>query len=1308
MASPDWERHKATILHLYLLENAPLHHVVSYMEEKYHFVKKKNQYEYQFKKWGVKKNVKKTDWQRLRRQLQERAGKQSEITLFGIPLSTSKIRKETQRYTTIPSASEFGKTPSSPQLIDGIMVRAQTPPITEAITWPSLPWFRFKNSILPALRNPTGLLTTFFAALGSEESLSGYDGDSVFKVLFEVSRNPFGLRTAALHLTNSIPDDFASGRQKTEALSRKELSLSLATEMLKLIFFTLSNNNIPYGNEIYLSVHDKLVLHLVEAVSSSNPDILSILFSGRCATTNAIKESVYGSAIREKHYAIISRLLDSGVSPNTKVEGGRYRQCTLRRGKIRLHWISWGSKWGGLHEAAFTCDIRLAKFLLNAGAHIQHASILEIVAFAGGDTDASDDSLKFAQLLVEHGALVGSPASCRQCRHLDLITPITISVARHNTPLAEYLIEKDTSISSDQYAQVLGCECSDSRWSTNQFRELGISCTPLNVALVLGNREMIRRRLQPVLLHAPQASIDIENTLQVACLTGDADAVSTLLEHYPDILKTDIWARGVNPLVATAWNKDITIADLLLGLDAPVCQRDRDGISQTPAPIHVAAYNGNTPLVRNLISRGADWNVCYMPTLSTDDRPDRLAWLLPAAIATPIQLALWSGSGDTTALLMLCRSNIPKEKLIQEFGMSDSVLISEFAFDDADVLSAKKNVRMALEATMKIGDSISIIRSYFALGGIYRSQDLYLAVQTAIESKDCTVIRCLANHRPIGEIDSYEASALVISIEKQEWKIVSLLLHDPFLPFSSRSYFELSHTTQPSLPHHSVSKRNRAYPDYGGSGLTPLGWAAYRRTESTVKDMMRRGYKFQAGDMELLWENATSDASVTNFGLCSLEIIDLSCLRALLLYSILRYDMRQTHRFINLVNTLDFALDGRHDILARTPLHLAADIGNVEAVCLLLDAGASIEMQEQYTGGRTALQVAADRGRLSVVKCLVDRGAKVEPPTRLQTGATALQYAARKGDLSMAKFLLSRMANIDAMPAKSWGGTALEGAAYYGRLDMVQFLLEMGASLEGEMRIYYVRSVHFATEANHSAVAALLKEYGPWAERHQFLRDRPHIYLQRDAYYVYDAEIDDWQIGPVTSCPDDDQYSVDLFSDFCDPLDYVIEQDDNIEDDSNSLSSNGSSTMDPASETWCDVIDSMIAEPGGHSFIDHQLLGYGMAPSQMSTSRRVIELNERLINGDMVQTASDHNPPNKAAADCLATYERKTLQEGSARVDGKSGFELSTYTPGMSWTGEQSLPLDTVETEWEGPFSNFDEIDDMNRAFGVLPFRLWG
>lgn len=1125
----------------------------------------------------------------------------------------------------------------------------------------------------------------------------------MFKLLFEVSRNPLEIRTAAFRLANMIPDDRTGESQRARALSPKQMSLSMATEVLKLVFFNLSNNNIPDNNQRELRTHDKLLLHLVEAVSSSNPEILSRIYSGDCATTKAVKEAVYGSAIREKHYAIVSRLLESGVCPNTQVRGVRHRECKLERGIVKLQWELLSKRRSGLHEAASACDIRLAKILLDAGASADSActrdiSALDMAAFAGGDASASDDSLKFAQLLVERGALIGGSTSCRGCRHLALISPIAVSVSKRNAPLADYLIELDTSMGSYQYTEDSQWACGLGKWSASPRGLVGTSYKALHIAIVLGNKDMIWRLLQPMLSYSTQAPIldVVKGAFITACLAGDANTVSKLLAYHPSLREIDQrWPEGVTPLVATAWNKDITIAERLLGLDAPVGPRYGDGISRTsaPAPIHVAAYNGNTSLVRRLLSRGADCNVRYTPATSEILGHPR-ARLLPVVDASPLQLALWSGSGDTAALL------ISDGKLVRANDMNEDMSICDLAFEGPNVLSVNQTVRMALESTAEIGDKISIIRSYFYLGGLYRSQDLYLAVNAAIESKDCSLVRLLADHRPIREIDSYEASALVISIGKHEWDLVSILLRDPFLPGTSQSYYIELDDGRLKFHEYEDSDR-RPYPECYSYELTPLCWAILAATESIVEDMMRRGYKLQEQDMDFLGRDDKRNARAANCVLRSLKSRDLRYRQALLCSSLRSHDTQRIHKYIKLVDTLDFEIDMVCKFV-YSPLGLAALLGDVEVVRLLLDAGASTEFRQHPTNA-TALQFAAYIGHLDVVKYLLSRGATVEPPRRLETGATALQWSARRGDLDMAKILLSNMADINALPAKQYGFTALEGAATYGRLDMVQFLLEMGAGLEGEMRIYYVRSVRFAREEGHYAIADLLKGYGSWGGRDQALYDRPGT-LDRCCYYRYDAEISDWHIREILSGAGDDWYSVGS----SDTSDDGIEQADNVEDDSDE-SSDSYYDMDRISRTWCPGIDHIAAKPGGHDFTNERSWGHGsMASSQISTSQRVIELDGTLIDDDVVQIATDNDALNETTANGHTADELAIRRKGSTRIEGEPSFEVDNFTPGMSWTNEHNVLLDPAETEWEGPFSNFSEVDDLNKAFGVLPFRSWG
>lgn len=298
---------------------------------------------------------------------------------------------------------------------------------------------------LKELRNPSALLRTFFAALGSEERFYQCEGNSVFESLFELSRNPLEFRKMAFRLTNIIPDDTVGGRQKAEASTDKQLTLSMATEMLKLVFFRLSNGIVPkfYWHERDIRAHDRFVLHLVEAVSRTNSEMSAFIFSSHCTTADAIKEAVYGSAIRERNYTIISHLLDSGIDPNRNITtyfGGL--GYIIERGMIKLMSHCPNNVFSGIYHAGLTCDTRLAKILLNAGASIDIPCVEPWSALDIAAASASDSSVEFVQLLLEHGALSDRPTSCRRCRRMKLILPIATSIAKRNKRMEEFLIEK--------------------------------------------------------------------------------------------------------------------------------------------------------------------------------------------------------------------------------------------------------------------------------------------------------------------------------------------------------------------------------------------------------------------------------------------------------------------------------------------------------------------------------------------------------------------------------------------------------------------------------------------------------------------------------------------------------------------------------------------------------------------------------------------------------------------------------------------------------------------------------------------------
>ncbi|RWA04435.1 hypothetical protein EKO27_g10670 [Xylaria grammica] len=821
-------------------------------------------------------------------------------------------------------------------------------------------------------------------------------------------------------------------------------------------------------------------------------------------TSSATKESIYKSAIREKNYSIVSRLLKAGVDPNLPVEHYSDIGHSLRRGKLEVKLANHNINWRGIEIAAITADIRLGSILLRAGANVDTLddngfSILGLIGL-DGNTRNFGDCLKFAHILIEHGAKVNL-----ECEHgnTNMPSPLESAVVRQDHLLASLLIEKG----ANEISYTNPCSC---RLSTVRLRitlpPFGLRGSPLSTAIVSDNGEMTRRLLEPILSQPDQAAPGfIREILLVSCLAGDAATVSKLLSLGVVDLNEN-WEDGITPLVATAWNPDITIANMLVIAGAnigPRSGRDIDKQISVPTPIHAAAFYGNANMVRILIDRGATCNVYYMRERETGYcywPPDDL----PFGLSSPLHLALISKSVETVTLL-LPHSEITRGELALAINLGDQSIISELISRGADILSVCENGTTVLEAAVE-KSNIEMISHFFASGGKYRSSALYIATKLAVQTEDCFVVKLLIDYRPSGPIDSYEASCLVLASRESEWDLAYQLLGS-FPSGPSQSFYG------DKFGRHHIYKAPGLvdYPDHGGVGITPLCAACLSGNVSLVNTMIQQGYAFQDNDRISFWESISthderSSSIISSFlSIGQPERMNLIGRQMYLCCAVVSRDIQRTRQFIGLVVTLNFSIG----TLGATPLVYAVEINHRELVSMLIDAGANINYAP---GTRSPLQVAAQSGHVEMATFLIDRGADINRPAYYKFGATALQYSAIQGHLGLARILIEHEADINAPPAKHDGRTALEGAAEHGRLDMIQFLLEMGANVRGRMRIYYIRSVWFATENCHGTITKYLKEYGSWTEEDQILYNQPDLPYSTTNFH-YDEQSNKWHAG---------------------------------------------------------------------------------------------------------------------------------------------------------------------------------------------------
>ncbi len=157
------------------------------------------------------------------------------------------------------------------------------------------------------------------------------------------------------------------------------------------------------------------------------------------------------------------------------------------------------------------------------------------------------------------------------------------------------------------------------------------------------------------------------------------------------------------------------------------------------------------------------------------------------------------------------------------------------------------------------------------------------------------------------------------------------------------------------------------------------------------------------------------------------------------------------------------------EIDGTTPLHYAAEAGDLQLVQMLLKAGAK-PVANRY--GTTPLELAAERGDAAVIDALLQAGADAKGANR--EGETYLMTAARSGSLESMRLLLTRGADPNAQ--EGWyGETALMWAASQNHADAVKLLIEAGAKTDtAGKKMTFARKVSGQTTLPVGSMTALM------------------------------------------------------------------------------------------------------------------------------------------------------------------------------------------------------------------------------------------
>lgn len=189
---------------------------------------------------------------------------------------------------------------------------------------------------------------------------------------------------------------------------------------------------------------------------------------------------------------------------------------------------------------------------------------------------------------------------------------------------------------------------------------------------------------------------------------------------------------------------------------------------------------------------------------------------------------------------------------------------------------------------------------------------------------------------------------------------------------------------------------------------------------------------------------------------------------------------------------------------------LLKSIGEGHTDVLIQSLGEGVEIDGLYENGKTTLLNFAIRaGNINAVKILIDHGANLDLESR---GKTPLINAVTKRDLMLLHLLIKNGADLDATVKK--GNTALIYAVKSGKMDFVRMLVENGADVEYENE-NGLTALDFANMANYPEIAKYLVKIIEMRNYYTSLpdyTDGPHIEWLDDTtarmfYMIYDTTV---------------------------------------------------------------------------------------------------------------------------------------------------------------------------------------------------------
>ncbi|HHH76426.1 MAG TPA: hypothetical protein ENL03_05320, partial [Phycisphaerae bacterium] len=157
-----------------------------------------------------------------------------------------------------------------------------------------------------------------------------------------------------------------------------------------------------------------------------------------------------------------------------------------------------------------------------------------------------------------------------------------------------------------------------------------------------------------------------------------------------------------------------------------------------------------------------------------------------------------------------------------------------------------------------------------------------------------------------------------------------------------------------------------------------------------------------------------------------------------------------------------------------SPLHKAAQRGNVREIKRLLESGTEVDAKDHEE--RTPLYLAAAYGRDEAVEILLKHDANVDGQS-FEAGVTALFGAVQNNRIKSARILIEYGADVN-VKAPTFPQNPLQQAAAPGHIKMAKILMDSGANVNERDSNSGMTALYIATVSGNKKMASLLASNG--------------------------------------------------------------------------------------------------------------------------------------------------------------------------------------------------------------------------------------